>query len=56
MEKIQKTFDTNTFAALRTAKAVVPSMAGRRSGLVVNIGSIVGNMFVLCIHYPRLFK
>ncbi|KAF7979385.1 hypothetical protein HWV62_42478 [Athelia sp. TMB] len=44
MEKIQKTFETNTFAALRTAKAVVPSMAGRRSGLVVNIGSIVGNI------------
>ncbi|KZP25419.1 NAD-binding protein [Athelia psychrophila] len=44
MDQVQQTFNTNTFSALRTAKAIVPSMAGRKSGLVVNIGSIVGNI------------
>jgi len=44
IEKAQQTFNTNTLSALRTAKAIVPSMAARKSGLVVNVGSIVGNI------------
>ena len=49
MDNIQQTFDTNTFAILRVCKAVVPSMAKRRSGTIVNIGSIVGEMYaVVC--------
>jgi len=44
LERVKNIFDTNTFAALRTAKAVVPFMAKRRSGLIINIGSIVAEI------------
>ena len=45
MDDIKQIFDTNTFAVLRVCKAVVPNMAKRRSGTIVNIGSIVGEMY-----------
>lgn len=58
MEQVKQTFDTNTFSALRMAKAVVPSMAERKSGLIVNIGSIVADMWVtlnvVTTHYRSL--
>jgi len=44
MEVIKQIFDTNTFAILRVCKAIVPIMAKRRSGTIVNIGSIVGEI------------
>jgi len=37
-------FETNTFAILRLSQAVVPFMAKARSGTIVNIGSIVGEL------------
>ena len=47
MDNIKQIFDTNTFAILRVCKAVVPFMAKRRSGTIVNIGSIVGEMYAV---------
>jgi 1-acylglycerone phosphate reductase len=44
IEDVKQIFETNTFAVLRLCKAVVPIMAKRRSGTIVNIGSIVGEM------------
>ncbi|KAF8640534.1 hypothetical protein AX17_000196 [Amanita inopinata Kibby_2008] len=44
IEKVKQAFDTNTYAVLRTAKAVIPEMARRRRGLIVNIGSVVGEI------------
>lgn len=38
------TFEINFWAPLRMSKLVVPHMARQRSGLIVNIGSIVGNI------------
>ena len=43
---VQRAFDTNVFGLWRMAKAVIPEMAKRRSGLVVNIGSSVGEVYV----------
>ncbi|KIY49775.1 oxidoreductase [Fistulina hepatica ATCC 64428] len=42
IEKVIKTFDTNTYSILRTSTAVFPHMASRKSGHIVNIGSVVG--------------
>ncbi|EGN94610.1 hypothetical protein SERLA73DRAFT_188587 [Serpula lacrymans var. lacrymans S7.3] len=44
MDQARKTFEVNTYAPLQVAKAVLPSMVERRSGLVVNIGSVVGEI------------
>lgn len=37
-------FDTNVLAPLRMARAVMPHMASRRSGVIINIGSSVGEI------------
>ncbi|KZT73523.1 oxidoreductase [Daedalea quercina L-15889] len=37
------TFDTNVFGVLRLTQAVFPHMAAKKSGVIVNIGSIVGD-------------
>lgn len=48
---MQAHFDLNVFGAFRVCKAVLPHMANKdtnqRKGLVINIGSIVGNVCVL---------
>ena len=46
LDAVQRTFDANFLAVLRVCKAVFPHMAARRSGTIVNIGSIVGEMYV----------
>ncbi|TFK88666.1 NAD-P-binding protein [Polyporus arcularius HHB13444] len=42
--RIQQTFDTNVFGTIRTSRAVIPHMAARKSGTIVNIGSFVGEL------------
>ena len=44
MEQAKRTFDANVFGAMRTARAVIPHMAAQRSGMIVNVGSIVGEV------------
>ncbi|KAG2360003.1 hypothetical protein BDR07DRAFT_1290890 [Suillus spraguei] len=44
LDQTRKAFETNTFSILRVAQAVAPSMVERKQGLIVNIGSIVGNV------------
>lgn len=51
MDSVKQIFDINTFAVLRVCKAVVPFMAKRRSGTIVNIGSIVGEMYAIFLFF-----
>ncbi|KAG9317990.1 hypothetical protein JVU11DRAFT_50 [Chiua virens] len=44
IEQIEHAFQLNTFGALRVSNAVIPSMFKRKEGLIVNIGSIGGNI------------
>ncbi|VDB88936.1 unnamed protein product [Peniophora sp. CBMAI 1063] len=41
-EDIQTVYDANIFSIIRTVKAIAPSMCQRRSGLIINVGSIFG--------------
>ncbi|KAK4058711.1 NADPH-dependent 1-acyl dihydroxyacetone phosphate reductase [Microbotryomycetes sp. JL221] len=43
-DDMRQTFETNVFGVARVTQAVVPHMVKRKSGLVINIGSIVGNI------------
>ncbi|KAL7285530.1 hypothetical protein ACG7TL_000634 [Trametes sanguinea] len=44
MDEIIRMFDTNVYAVIRMAKAVIPHMAARKSGTIVNVGSIAGEI------------
>ncbi|OCH86219.1 oxidoreductase [Obba rivulosa] len=44
IEQARAIFDTNVFSILLTSKAVLPHMAKRRSGLIVTIGSVDGEI------------
>ncbi|KAJ7907012.1 NAD-P-binding protein [Mycena leptocephala] len=41
-EDVKAVYDTNVFSIIRLCGAVVPHMAKRRQGTIINIGSIVG--------------
>ena len=46
LDQVRDVFEANTFSILRVSRVVVPHMAARKQGLIVNIGSIVGEMYV----------
>jgi NAD(P)-dependent dehydrogenase (short-subunit alcohol dehydrogenase family) len=50
LDQARKAFETNTYSILRVAQAVAPSMVERKQGLIVNIGSLAGNMWAMQWH------
>jgi NAD(P)-dependent dehydrogenase (short-subunit alcohol dehydrogenase family) len=41
-DEVLKVFDTNVFGVIRVVRAVLPHMRSRRSGRIVNVGSMAG--------------
>ncbi len=46
MDVIQKAYDANVFSVIRMCKAVIPYMAARKSGTIVQISSVGAYMCV----------
>ncbi|TBU54880.1 oxidoreductase [Dichomitus squalens] len=44
LDRLQKTFDTNVFGIVRVCRAVIPYVAARKSGTIVNMGSILAHV------------
>ncbi|KIY51255.1 NAD(P)-binding protein [Fistulina hepatica ATCC 64428] len=44
LEEVLAIFEVNIFAALRTARLIVPIMARQKRGLIVNVGSATGDL------------
>lgn len=44
LDDFKLVFDTNLFSVIRVCKAVIPMMAQRKSGVIINVGSLMGEM------------
>lgn len=44
VEQIKEVYDANILSVIRMSRAVLPHMAAKKSGTIVNISSIVGEM------------
>ena len=44
IEDVKRIFDVNLFGAIRTIKAVVPYMRAQKSGRIVNVSSVAGDI------------
>ena len=42
MEQIRSVYETNVFGLIRLTQAVIPGMKAKRSGHIINVGTIGG--------------
>jgi NAD(P)-dependent dehydrogenase (short-subunit alcohol dehydrogenase family) len=56
MAEIRALFETNVFGAVRMMQAVLPAMRERRSGVIVNVTSIMGHITLPCHGYYAATK
>jgi NAD(P)-dependent dehydrogenase (short-subunit alcohol dehydrogenase family) len=54
-EEIERVFDVNLVGCARAMHAVLPAMKARRSGAIVNIGSIAGKIGVMGVYSASKF-
>jgi len=45
-EQVREMFDVNVFGVQRVIRAILPALRAKRSGLVINIGSILGRVTI----------
>ena len=55
MDVVQKAYDANVFSVIRMCKAVIPHMAKRKSGTIVQISSVGAHMYVKSI-FTRVYN
>ncbi len=53
LAEAQAQFETNFFGTLRVCQAVLPGMRARRSGLIINIGSLAG---IIALPYQGFYS
>ena len=54
MDVVQKAYDANVFSVIRMCKAVIPHMAKRKSGTIVQISSVGAHMYVKSVFTHHL--
>src|ERR1700761_6279457 len=55
-DQAKENFDVTVLGTLRLVRAVTPHMASRKSGLVVTIGSVAGELCVIYLHLTRNYR
>lgn len=56
MDEIQRAYDANVFSIIRMCRAVIPHMASRKSGTIVNISSVQAYVYIFNDRSPSILN